>query len=314
MPLASAPALRELTPEERRERRALRREKQRENNILRAAKMHKARLKLEAEGRKTPPESLKDTVYVGCSGWRYWKWRDSFYEGVPQSAWFGHYAGVFDTVEINASFYSWPTVASVQAWRRQPGDRNFVYTVKVCEFITHIKKFKGTKTLIRDFGIIADILGERMGCFLFQLPPSYRYTKARLASIVGQLDPLRRNAVEFRHKSWWNEDVYSAFRNAEIIFCSCSGPRLPDELIKTADEVYLRLHGPVRWYRHNYSDGELGKWAERIRKSGARRTWIYFNNDYGAHAPGNARTLHSLLTKPARRQASEIRTGRRVGI
>ncbi|MEY9461934.1 uncharacterized protein YecE (DUF72 family) [Bradyrhizobium ottawaense] len=294
-PPAPANALREFTPEERRERRELRRQKQRENNTLRAAKMHKARLKLEAEGCKTSPGSLNDAVYVGCSGWRYWKWRDSFYQGVPQSAWFNHYAGVFDTVEINASFYSWPTVASVQAWRRQPGGRNFVYTVKVCELITHIKKFKGTKTLIRDFGLIADILGERMGCFLFQLPPSYRYTKARLASIVDQLDLTRRNVVEFRHKSWWNEDVYSAFRSAGIIFCSCSGPRLPDELIKTTDEVYLRLHGPVRWYRHNYSAEELGKWAERIMASRAKRAWIYFNNDYDAHAPGNARTLHSLL-------------------
>ena len=151
--------------------------------------------------------------------------------------------------------------------------------------------------MIRDFGIIADILGERMGCFLFQLPPSYRYTKARLASIVTQLDPARRNAVEFRHKSWWNEDVYSAFRNAGIIFCSCSGPRLPNELIKTSDEVYVRLHGPVRWYRHDYSGEELGNWAERIKKSGAKRAWIYFNNDYGGHAPRNARTLHGLLSK-----------------
>jgi uncharacterized protein YecE (DUF72 family) len=232
----------ELTPEERRERRRLRREKQRESNIGRAAKMHKVRLKMEADG-PVRRQGLKEAVYVGCSGWRYWKWRHSFYQGVPQPDWFKHYAGVFDTVEINASFYSWPTVASVQAWRRQPGSRDFVYTVKVCELITHIKKFKGTKTLIRDFGMIADILGERMGCFLFQLPPSSRYTKSRLNAIVSQLDPARRNAVEFRHKSWWNEEVYAAFRKAGLIFCSCSGPRLPDELVKTADEVYVRLHG-----------------------------------------------------------------------
>ena len=103
--------------------------------------------------------------------------------------WFEHYLKRFDTVEINASFYSWPTVANVQAWRRAPGKKKFVYTVKVCELITHIKKFKGTKTLIKDFGMIADILGDRMGCFLFQLPPSYRYTKARLKDIVSQLDP-----------------------------------------------------------------------------------------------------------------------------
>ncbi|SFV18962.1 Uncharacterized conserved protein YecE, DUF72 family [Bradyrhizobium arachidis] len=302
--MPSASPIKQLTLEERRERRRLRREKQRENNVLRAAKMHRVRLKMESEGRPSPPE-LEKTLFVGCSGWRYWKWRDSFYASVPQPNWFSHYTAAFDTVEINASFYSWPTVANVQAWRRQPGGEGVVYTVKVCELITHVKKFKGTKTLIRDYGVVADILGEQMGCFLFQLPPSYRYTKARLAAIVSQLDPARRNVVEFRHKSWWNEEVYRAFRDAGIIFCSCSGPRLPDELVRTADEVYVRLHGPERWYRHNYSDDELRKWAEKIRESGAKRTWVYFNNDNDAHAPANAKTLHRMLSplRPKRRIA-----------
>jgi len=284
----------ELTLEERRERRQLRREKQRADNIGRAAKMHTARLKMETENPKHALD-LKSLLHVGCSGWRYWKWRDSFYANVPQDQWFAQYLKRFDTVEINASFYSWPTVANVQTWRRQPGRKRFVYTVKVCELITHVKRFKGTKTLIRDFGIIADILGERMGCFLFQLPPSYRYTKARLDAIVTQLDPKRRNVVEFRHASWWNEDVYEAFRKAGIIFCSCSGPRLPDELIRTADDVYIRLHGPKRWYRHDYSKSELTTWATRIEASGAKRFWIYFNNDNEAHAPKNATALRRML-------------------
>ena len=283
-----------LTLEERRERRRLRRKKQREDNIRRAAKMHSARLKMKSEGAKGPLQ-FKQSVQVGCSGWRYWKWRDSFYAGVAQQNWFERYLKRFDTVEINASFYSWPTVTGVQAWRRQPGKKKFVYSVKVCEQITHIKKFKGTKTLVRDFGMIADILGDRMGCFLFQLPPSYRYTKARLNDIVSQLDPARRNVVEFRHASWWNEEVYEAFRKSRIIFCSCSGPRLPDQLIRTADEVYVRLHGPKRWYRHDYSKSELATWADRIKASGAKRAWIYFNNDNDAHAPKNATTLRRML-------------------
>jgi uncharacterized protein YecE (DUF72 family) len=141
-----------------------------------------------------------------------------------------------------------------------------------------------------------------MGCFLFQLPPSFRFTHARLKSIVSQLDPARRNVVEFRHKSWWNEEVYRAFRNAGIIFCSCSGPRLPDELIKTADEVYVRLHGPLRWYRHDYSDAELKTWTDRIKASGAKRAWVYLNNDFEANATRNARTMHRLLSRVMRRQ------------
>lgn len=194
--------------------------------------------------------------------------------------------------------YSWPTVANVKAWLRQSGKRKFVYTVKVCELITHKKRFKGTKTLVKDFGMIADVLGSRMGCFLFQLPPSHRYTRARLTAILAQLDPARRNVVEFRHASWWNETVYAPFRASGTIFCSCSGPRLPAILVRTANDVYVRLHGPDRWYRHDYSKKELAEWADRIKASGAKRAWIYFNNDYQANAPKNADSMRRLLARP----------------
>ena len=140
----------------------------------------------------------------------------------------------FSTVELNAPFYSWPTLATVQSWLTQAEGREMIYTVKASELITHISKFEETATLVRDFGYIADLLGPRMGCFLFQLPPSHRFTKARLRAILGQLDPTRRNVVEFRHASWWNETVYAAFRATGTIFCSCSGPRLPDLLVRTA--------------------------------------------------------------------------------
>lgn len=292
----------ELGPDERRERRKLRREKQRAENVGRADKMHAARLAATiTDAQVTAPRS-EPSDYVGCSGWFYWKWRGKFYpQEMPTGDWFGHYANHFDTVEINASFYSWPTVANLKSWLRQAGERNFVYTVKVCELITHIKRFEGTGTLVKDFGLIADILGERMGCFLFQLPPSYRFTEARLSAILGQLDPARRNVVEFRHASWWNETVYAAFRQTGTIFCSCSGPRLPDVLVRTADEVYLRLHGPDRWYWHDYSESELMEWAYKIRDSGAKRAWVYFNNDHEGFAPKNALAMLRLLASDSHR-------------
>jgi uncharacterized protein YecE (DUF72 family) len=92
--------------------------------------------------------------------------------------------------------------------------------------------------------MIADILGDRMGCFLIQLPPSHHYTKAPLTAILSQLDPARRDVVG------GTRQCTAAFRGTGTIFCSCSGPGLPDELVRTADDVYLRLHGPKRWYRH----------------------------------------------------------------
>ncbi|MGE4063818.1 MAG: DUF72 domain-containing protein [Rhodospirillaceae bacterium] len=286
-----------LSKEEWRLKREARREKQRAANIGRARKMHLARLEYEkTSGHEAPQGAKAGAVHIGCSGWFYWHWRGTFYpQGLPTKDWFAHYARRFKTVELNAPFYSWPTIANVQSWVRQAGRRPFVYTVKVNELITHIKRFAGTKTLVKDFGLIADLLGARMGCFLFQLPPSFHFTPARLKNILSQLDPRRRNVVEFRHRSWWNEAVYEAFRETGTIFCSCSGPRLPDELIKTADDVYIRFHGVKRWYRHDYSRAELAVWAQRIGDSGAKTVWVYFNNDREGFAIKNARALMRLL-------------------
>lgn len=287
-----------LTPTERRTRREARRAAQRVTNVGRAAKMHEARLawvrapELRPTGDKTAP----GLYHIGCSGWYYWHWQGGFYPAdLPRTAWFRFYSEQFDSVELNAPFYSWPTLATVRGWLKQAEGRRFIYTVKVCELITHVKRFTGTKTLVRDFGHIADLLGDRMGCFLFQLPPSFRYTASRLRRIVEQLDPTRRNVVEFRHATWWNEKVFTAFRERGIIFCSCSGPRLPDELVKTAAEIYVRFHGPQRWYRHDYSLDELAEWARRIRASGATRVWAYFNNDRDCYAISNARELRRQL-------------------
>jgi uncharacterized protein YecE (DUF72 family) len=197
-------------------------------------------------------------------------------------------------VELNAPFYRWPKPATVKTWRRN-APRGFRYSVKVNGVITHERRMVRTKRQIREFYGIADVLGAHMGCFLFQFPPSYRYTAARLKSIVGQLDPAHRNAVEFRHKSWWRASVFKAFTRARLIFCSASGPRLPEQLVKTADVVYVRFHGRLRWYRHDYTSAELNDWANRIAASGAREVWAYFNNDREGFAIKNARQLMRRL-------------------
>lgn len=274
------------------------RDKQRAASYGRVAKMHAART---AAPMATPIAPLKGSFHVGCSGWFYWHWRGIFYtDDIPRTGWFRHYAENFDTVELNAPFYSWPTLATVKTWLRQAeGFEDFVYTVKVSELITHVHQFEGTEEMVRDFGYIADLLGARFGCFLFQLPPSYSFTREHLDSIVTQLDPTRRNVVEFRHRTWWNEDVYRAFREAGIIFCSCSAPRLPDELIRTAEDVYIRFHGKSQWYRHDYSEEELSVWVDGIRESGAARVWAYFNNDREGFAIRNAKALTARLAELA---------------
>jgi uncharacterized protein YecE (DUF72 family) len=304
---------------ERRARREARRAAQRIANVERAKKMHVARLAFEREHELDFASSpTPGPVHVGCSGWYYWHWKGCFYPpDLPGKDWFKHYASTFDTVELNAPFYSWPTVATVKTWVRQAADTKLVYTIKANEMITHTKRFVGTKTLVKDFYHIADLLGQRMGCFLFQLPPSVKYSSVMLKRIVSQLDGERRSVVEFRHKSWWNDRVYNAFRDAGIIFCSCSGPRLPDELIRTSDDVYVRFHGTTRWYRHNYSPKELQVWTRRLQEANPKRIWAYFNNDRDGYAIINAQELIRQLKvgrrsdrSPAAATSAAARAGR----
>ena len=234
-------------------------------------------------------------IHVGCSGWFYWHWRGIFYpEGPRPDNWFKHYAANFDTVELNAPFYSWPKDSTVRSWRRNAPE-NFRYSVKVNRLITHEKRLRRTGPLVQKFCRLEKILQEKLGCFLFQFPPSYKYTASRLKSIVTQLDPAYRHAVEFRHKSWWRQAVFRAFERRGLIFCSVSSPRLPADLIKTSDLLYVRFHGTSRWYRHDYSREELAVWADKIGSSGAREAWIYFNNDREGFAIKNARELLRML-------------------
>jgi hypothetical protein len=127
--------------ERRKERREARRAKQRIENIGRAKKMHLARVAGEYSGKHLPSQQLvsaEPTFHIGCSGWFYWHWKDTFYPvGMPSKQWFSHYASKFRSVELNASFYSWPTINTVKSWIKQAGRRRFVYSVKVSELITH---------------------------------------------------------------------------------------------------------------------------------------------------------------------------------
>jgi uncharacterized protein YecE (DUF72 family) len=237
-------------------------------------------------------------IHVGCSGWFYSHWRGIFYpkQEVTTKNWFAYYANVFGTVELNAPFYHWPTPLAVRRWKRvaPPG---FIYTVKANRKITHEKRMADTQKLVTRYYEIAATLGEKMGCFLWQFPPSFKYTPTNLRRIVTQLDPAHRNAVEFRHKSWWRVAVYRALARRGIAFCAVSAPRMPDKFPAGQKLLYVRFSGVTRWYRHDYSPDELAVWAERIATSGAEEAWIYFNNDRNGYAVKNAMALRRLLRK-----------------
>jgi uncharacterized protein YecE (DUF72 family) len=235
-------------------------------------------------------------ILVGCSGWFYPHWRGIFYprQEPDTKNWFAYYANVFGTVELNAPFYRWPKPATVRRWKRD-APPNFIYSVKVNQLITHEKRMVHTKQLVRSYYEMAAVLGDKMGCFLFQFPPSHHFSPSRLKSIVTQLDPAYRNVVEFRHKSWWRDSVYRALAERGITFCAVSAPRLPATLPPGQRVAYLRLSGRTRWYRHNYSAEELRRWLDQIQKSGAEEAWIYFNNDSDGYAVKNALMLRRML-------------------
>lgn len=235
-------------------------------------------------------------IHIGCSGWFYSHWRGIFYppQEVGTKLWFAYYANVFRTVELNAPFYHWPKPATVRRWKREAPPA-FLYSVKVNQTITHERRMVRTHKLVDSFYEIAGQLGDHMGCFLFQFPPSYHFTASRLRTIVAQLKPEYRNVVEFRHKSWWRASVYRAFARHRLIFCTVSGPRLPDVIPPGGETLYVRFHGTSRWYQHDYSEAELTAWAQKILASQAAEAWLYFNNDRRGFAIKNALRLRRIM-------------------
>jgi len=237
---------------------------------------------------------MEKRALVGCSGYFYWGWRGVFYpEEVRPSDWLDYYARHFRTVELNSSFYRFPTRRTVARWRRQ-APAGFVYSVKAPRRITHVERFAEEASLRKFFEVVAG-LEEHLGALLFQMPPSQRYDGDFLEMVLERLDPGFDVALEFRHPSWWREDVYRLLDAAGVTFVSVSAPELPDEYVETAGKAYLRFHGATAWHRYEYGEAELERWAGLVRAGSARLVYAYFNNDAGAAAPRNAQVFKRLL-------------------
>ena len=234
--------------------------------------------------------------YIGCSGFYYRDWKGKFYpEDLPQKEWFSYYTRHFNTVEINSTFYHFPRIENLRRWNRQ-APSEFMFSVKAPRMITHIKRFKHTEDVLFEFyTVVTTALQEKLGPVLFQLPPSITFDEDFLYATLDQLDRRSRNVLEFRHPSWWNERTYSILEEYRVAFCSLSAPQLPEELVQTTDFLYIRFHGKETWYRYRYTEEELKTWAARIEHAHAKEVFAYFNNDFEAHAPENARMLHRLL-------------------
>ena len=233
--------------------------------------------------------------HLGTSGWSYPGWRKIFYpEGLATKDWLAFYAEHFSTIEINMTFYRYPKPEMFKVWLdKTPLD--FSFTLKANRQITHLKRLKNVHHEVNFFYILAHSLREKLGCILFQLPPSITMDLPLLEDFLGALSPEYRNVIEFRDESWYSEKVYEALRSHKVIFCAVSSAKVPHTVIETAETAYFRFHGLTGGYRYNYTDEELKEWASVIKTSGAKEAYIYFNNDYQAYAVANCLKLKELL-------------------
>jgi uncharacterized protein YecE (DUF72 family) len=238
---------------------------------------------------------------IGTSGWNYASWRGVLYEpGVPQRRWLERYAEEFDTVELNASFYRLPPVEQFASWKERT-PRGFAFAVKGSRFITHVKRLRGADEAIATFCEHARALGRKGAVALWQLPPSLACDVERLAAFCQLLPKgrTRRQAIEFRHESWYLPEVYELLqrRGVALVLPDSAADRsmtAPD-LHHTAGFTYVRFHYG-RGAGGDYTARQLEQWAERIAAwRRGRDVYVYFNNDWEGFAVRNARRLKEIL-------------------
>jgi uncharacterized protein YecE (DUF72 family) len=238
-------------------------------------------------------------VHVGTSGWSYDHWDGVLYPpGTPSRDRLAHYVRRFGTVELNASFYRWPRTATFAGWRQRLPE-GFQLSVKAPRGLTHAKRLYAPEAWVERIAAAWHELGPKRAVLLVQLHPAAARDDARLDHFLSVLPDWVRVAVEFRHPSWHDEEVFALLERHGAAYCVMSGAGLPCVLRATAPFVYVRLHGPdpTHLYAGSYADADLRWWADRITEWTAqgRDVHAYFNNDGHGHAVRNAETLKSLV-------------------
>ncbi|MBM3497290.1 MAG: DUF72 domain-containing protein [Armatimonadetes bacterium] len=234
---------------------------------------------------------------VGTSGWTYPHWLGTFYppELKPRDL-LPAYCRLFDSVELNYSFYHLPRVSTLAGlWKNTPAD--FLFSVKAHRYLTHRLQLEAAGEPLANIVRRASLLQEKLGPILFQFPEKFQCDIERLAGFLELLPPWLRFTFEFRHASWFREGVYDLLKRRRCALTLADTPEFPNVLELTADFVYCRLHGSRVLYGSCYTEEELQVWATRAREwsAGGRDVFIYFDNDFLAHAPRNALRLREIL-------------------
>jgi uncharacterized protein YecE (DUF72 family) len=232
---------------------------------------------------------------IGCSGYYYPAWKNKFYpKGVQPKDWLKHYSSVFNTVELNGTFYRQPKPADLKKYH-DATPAGFNFSVKMSRYITHVLKLNESAAAIAEFqDLILGGLEEKLSCFLFQMPPSFHYNDENLDRILRNVPHHPVNVVELRHPSWWNETVKEAFQKANLTFCNVDFPGMKTFFIQTSSRFYLRLHGNPELFKSSYSDDELRAFYQAFPKDAAQY-FVYFNNTYYEAGYTNAQSLINII-------------------
>jgi len=236
-------------------------------------------------------------IRVGTSGWSYPHWMGTFYPPeVKASQLLSEYCRHFESVEVNYSFYHLPRVSTLAGlWQTTPS--GFLVSVKAHRYLTHRLRLKDAAEPLANIVQRMALLQDKLGPILFQFPEKFPRDIDRLAGFLELLPPRLRFTFEFRHPSWFCPEVYERLGRHGCALTVADTPKFPLVFEVTADFVYCRLHGSRVLYGSPYAEEELQTWAERARGWSAegRDVFIYFDNDFLAHAPRNAVRLREIL-------------------
>lgn len=236
-------------------------------------------------------------LFIGTSGWHYRHWLGPFYDkGTRQGDLLAAYARRFDTVEVNGTFYRLIDRGTLARWRDETPE-GFLFACKGSRFLTHMKRLKDAEEGLANYFQRVEMLGDKLGPVVFQLPDRFRPDAGRLARFVDALPQGGRYAFEFRDPAWFTDEILKLLRGKGAALClyELAGQKAPVEV--TAGFVYIRLHGPGGAYQGSYDDRTLRAWAKRL---GAWRddgldVHCYFDNDERGYAPTNALRLREML-------------------
>jgi uncharacterized protein YecE (DUF72 family) len=264
-----------------------------------------------------------DNILLGTSGWSYNEWEGPFYQKGEKHK-LRAYARIFPTVEINSTFYRYPSKGTVMGWLRY-SPSNFIFTAKLPKVITHDKKLGLKHDVQADLDAFLKImtplqLNGKLGCLLIQLPPSYGYIPDNLHDFLSMLPRQFRFAVEFRNLAWMREETWQLLRKHEVAYTNVDEPLLPPEVHITTDFTYFRWHGHGEkpWFNYLYNQQELDPWIPKVVNTTkqAKQVYGYFNNHFHGYAPENCLGLieRILGLTPQQEEAKRKMRKKQVGL